>query len=151
MQFIITYAPLLAMIAVVYSVLLTEPGEIFSGLYKWLEKRLMQRREYFKRHGSIYDEGQKVRVFKCVIHVKGTPFLAYKKILRDYEWIFRPLIGCERCVSGQMALWLYCPLRIYAGLAYCPFFHVAFICLTIFCSVIIKTLYLWMKKYQERN
>lgn len=90
---IIFNAFLLASLGFTYSTILTEPGEIFSGLYKWL--------------GSVFGND------KREIQGKGN------------HPIFKMIIGCHRCVTGQMALWFFVILNygcytfyhiIYAGL-----------------------------------
>jgi hypothetical protein len=61
------------------------------------------------------------------------------------QWLFFPLIGCEKCVAGQMALWYY----IYYSFAinsYSPLQHIYFICITIFIIPFIKGLYIWNEK-----
>lgn len=51
--------------------------------------------------------------------------------------LFKILIGCEKCVAGQWSLWLFPFLFEYAFIN-----HILFIGLTIFTTVIIKTIYL---------
>jgi len=60
------------------------------------------------------------------------------------HWLFNITIGCEKCVAGQLALWiyLYCnpinyilhPLRTF-------FLHLAFITVTILITALIKNIY----------
>jgi hypothetical protein len=57
------FALKIAIVAYIYSDVLTEGGMILNGLYVWLDS---------------------------------------KKIP---DWLFKPLIGCYKCVAGQMALW----------------------------------------------
>lgn len=45
------------------------------------------------------------------------------------EWILKPVVSCEYCVAGQMALWFY-PLKYFD--CYHVVDHVVFICVTIF-------------------
>jgi len=59
------------------------------------------------------------------------------------EWLFLPVIGCSKCVSGQMMLWHYL-YHNYKHYNVCD--HVLHICLTIFLISIIKELYTWLKK-----
>lgn len=56
------------------------------------------------------------------------------------EWIYFPLIGCFKCVSGQLALWMYVLLHYWN---YDIFSHVSFICVTIFISLIINKITEW--------
>lgn len=112
-----------ALVGVVYSSILTEPGMIFHGLYKWLELKLWNKCNY-----RIFEDSPK------------------------YKWIFKPLIDCYRCVSGQIALWVFSFLFFNK---YILFFcsasirsifnllgtHVFLICLSIFTSCLLNNLY----------
>ena len=58
------------------------------------------------------------------------------------EWLFKPIIGCYKCVCGQMALWSGFYFVDYTR----PLFeiitlHVYFICLTILISIVINKIY----------
>lgn len=57
----------------------------------------------------------------------------------EIKWIFKPIIGCDYCVTGQFALWTYIiktPLKHYDILNL-----IGFICLAIFvCELIKKTM-----------
>ncbi len=88
----------LAVIAYVYSVVLTEPEMILNSWYRFLEK-----------------------------------------YIGDYQWLFKPLIDCYKCVAGQMALWSYPILTQH----YTIFGHLTTICMTIFISIIIDKIYTW--------
>jgi hypothetical protein len=90
----------IAIIAYVYSVILTEPGMILNGVYRYLEGRKLP------------------------------------------DWLFKPLIDCYKCVSGQLALWSY----FFLTSKYNPFEHIFFICFTIFISILLDKLYLWNLK-----
>ena len=92
----------IALIAYVYSVILTEQGMLLNGLYRWLDS-------------------------------KNLP-----------DWLFNPLIGCSKCVTGQMALW-------YLILEYLkmPYLNniveiVFFLSLAIFISYVINKIYIWL-------
>ena len=61
------------------------------------------------------------------------------------HWLFMVLIHCERCVSGQVALWLYLYYNLTEyvfnfsfNLLFCHFFFITF---TILCASIIKGIY----------
>ena len=58
------------------------------------------------------------------------------------NFIYLPLIGCYKCVTGQMALWLFifliCPL---IGIRYNFFLHCYFICQSILNAIFINYLY----------
>lgn len=56
----------------------------------------------------------------------------------EIKWIFKPVIGCDYCVTGQFALWTFLfktPLENYDILN-----HIGFICLAIFVVELIKTM-----------
>jgi hypothetical protein len=89
----------LALISYVYSVILTEPGMILSGWYR---------------------------------------FLASKSLP---EWIFKPLIDCYKCVSGQFAFWGYIVFILINDMPYNIFKHVVIISLTIFITLVINKIY----------
>jgi hypothetical protein len=58
--------------------------------------------------------------------------------------IFKMIIGCEKCVSGQMALWifLFFNYKNYLALEFSTIiYHALFIALTIFTTTIIKSIY----------
>jgi hypothetical protein len=92
----------IAIVAYVYSDVLTEPGMVFNGLYQLLN--------------------------------------------RLPEWLFKPLIGCYKCVAGQMALWIYLffclttPHSIEMVL-YSIGNHIFFVSLTIFFTWMINKVY----------
>ena len=61
--------------------------------------------------------------------------------------IFKMIIGCEKCVSGQLAFWFFMA-HYYNGylsgthsFIYNVFEHILFTCTTIFLTTIIKSLY----------
>ena len=60
--------------------------------------------------------------------------------------LYKLLVGCEKCIAGQVSLWsyLYVTHEYYSLLI--GFGHVLFVCLTIFLAVVIKGFY---KKYIE--
>ena len=66
----------------------------------------------------------------------------YQFLAKGPDWLFYPLVFCEKCVCGQLALWLY-PLVIIQlmGLAYNPFLHIFFIMQSILNVVILKAIY----------
>ena len=53
------------------------------------------------------------------------------------EWLFSPVVGCVYCVAGQMSLWYYL-IKYWNN--YNLLYHIAFVCLTIFCIEIIHTI-----------
>lgn len=61
----------------VYVTILTQPGQILAGWKSFLEN--------------------------AYIKIFGWETESYFK----YRWIMKPLVECELCVSGQLALWLF--------------------------------------------
>jgi hypothetical protein len=100
-------AILLAVLGVVYSEILTSPGEL---LYK------------------VYD-------FKRFILYK------YVKNEQTAEYILKPLGGCAKCTSGQLAFWVF----LFMG-NYNIFAHILFISFTILIALILtRTIEKWLK------
>ena len=95
-----------AVVAFCYAEVLVRPGEVFAGFGKWLTKGL--------RKVTIINEREEVR----------------ENIL------YKPLIGCSKCVAGQLALWSY---------LFKPGYHfghhVFVICLAILLTLIIKSFF----------
>ena len=64
-------------------------------------------------------------------------------------WLFKPLMGCEVCVAGQLSLWIY----LYQNYAHYDINHFAghvfFICLTIITTHIITLSMKWLKNKSE--
>lgn len=61
-----------------------------------------------------------------------------------YHWLYKVLIFCEKCISGQIALWSFLIIHFqeYRNGAFVLVFpHFLFITLTIFFAVIIKKFY----------
>lgn len=62
----------------------------------------------------------------------------------DQHPIFKMVIGCEKCVSGQMSLWIFLFFNYKNYLAFefsTIIYHALFIGLTIFTTTIIKSIY----------
>jgi hypothetical protein len=91
----------IAIIAYVYSVILTEQGMILNFLYRWLDG---------------LNETNKLP-----------------------DWAFYPLIGCSKCVSGQMAFWYY----IFTCHSYNLINHILLISITILFVVLIDKILTW--------
>ena len=104
-----------AIIAFVYSYLLTRDGEILRGVYLFLKKHLIK-----KTIVKAYDNGEYIEVEK-----------------EEESILFKPLISCEKCVAGQIAMWY----GVFMLRPYNFFTHVLLICASIFITVIIKKLY----------
>jgi hypothetical protein len=63
------------------------------------------------------------------------PYLFLERVFP--EFIFSPIIGCFRCVSGQIALWTY----LFIHKEYLWYKHILLVCLSILLSVIIDKIY----------
>ena len=61
------------------------------------------------------------------------------------RWFYRPIWGCEKCLSGQIALWSFICLFAHY---YSAFGHVLAICTAIFSAVILSTI---IKKATEQH
>lgn len=66
-----------AAVAYVYAEVLTNPGEVLHWWYRFM--------------------------YKLCIKVK----VKNGREARKEHWLFKPLIGCGKCVAGQMGLWVY--------------------------------------------
>lgn len=66
-------------------------------------------------------------------------------IIGKYPLIFKPIIDCAYCVSGQMAFWFYFYLVFFKGIEYYWFDHLTLICISIFNIAIIKRLGIYEK------
>lgn len=63
---------------------------------------------------------------------------------KPVHWLFKIILQCEKCVAGQIALWLYGFTHIDEYIESpieTPFLHLAFITMTIFLTAIIKNIY----------
>lgn len=56
-----------------------------------------------------------------------------------YKWIFKPLIDCDRCVAGQIALWY----SVYNSLTVAQ--SISLIALSIFLTQILQKIHKWTK------
>lgn len=61
-----------------------------------------------------------------------------------FRWWFKPVIDCEKCVAGQIALWYY--LIKYRS-AYNFIDHLLLICTSIFIVTFIKLIYKWIQRH----
>ena len=64
-------------------------------------------------------------------------------------YIFKPIMGCEKCVAGQLSMWGYLYLNYLEYDLHHAFTHVFFICLTIIITHIITLLMKWLKNLSE--
>jgi hypothetical protein len=99
-----------AVVGYVYAGILTHPGEVLHGWCRWLHKKLR------KTH-----------------LVPGTGVAKEVEIIKDH-WLLKPLVACEKCVAGQLALWSY----LVSNFNYRFGQHVFCVCLAILLTVIIK-------------
>lgn len=104
-----TLSFLIAVLAFVYSYILSQPGEPFGLLNKWLYR--------FFENDKRMQEG------------------------KELHPLYKLLIGCEKCIAGQIALWCFLLLNYSEYTIKALFPHILFVSLTIFLTVIIKGLY----------
>jgi hypothetical protein len=98
-----------AVAAFVYCTVLVKPGMILNPWYDWLDRKIGP------ASGDILNDG------------KGRA-----------EWLFKPLVGCCKCVAGQFGLWGYLiEFRQEYNLAH----HILFITFVIYLIKHIETLY----------
>lgn len=62
----------------------------------------------------------------------------FKKLKSDEHWLFKILVGCPYCVSGQMALWMYLYFVVFESLEYHWYVHISTVAITIFNVALIK-------------
>lgn len=107
---------LIAVSAFCYACLLTDPGMILNGLFKWLD---------FNMH---YKKANKTCSASC-------------SSCAERGWIakaaFKIIIGCEKCIAGQVALWMY----FFVCTKYQPLQHLFFVMFTIFITAVIREIY----------
>lgn len=98
----------IGVIAYVYAEILVEPGQILFWLKYFLKRWLVRR--------------VKVRVAEHIPEVLANdeefmkthePKFEYIEVER---WLYKPLIGCSKCVAGQASLWVYVGLYRYSVL-----------------------------------
>lgn len=117
----ISIALMCSVIAYVYAEILIRPGEVLNWWFVFLS--------------SIF---RTTTIEKINTEKKGMGFEHRTQpveieVVKEH-WIFKPLVGCSKCVAGQMALWSYLfktgPLHI--G------YHVFTVCLAILITYTIK-------------
>lgn len=84
------------------------------------------------------------------------PYMIFEKLVVFLErklptWLFKPIIGCERCVTGQITLWVFVFIFGTNCTGYFTtdilvllktfFTHVYFVCFAIYTCVLLKKLY----------
>lgn len=95
--------------ALVYGSIITAPGEILHPLRVLIKKVLLPRTTYCEQHDGGCEaliEPNQVIVIPKIWHAGGKTFTSYKEV-KDYREIYNMVIGCEKCVAGQFALWTY--------------------------------------------
>lgn len=79
----------------------------------------------------------------CALGSKGMIFEFYQdQIDKLPEWLCRPLGGCYKCFSGQVALWYY---LFFHHDDYDLIDHLFFISAVIFCSMIWNKIYCYLR------
>jgi hypothetical protein len=53
------------------------------------------------------------------------------------RWFYKPVWDCEKCISGQMALWSYPAICLNGHTEYFCFLHIYTVCLSILLSIVI--------------
>jgi len=68
----------------------------------------------------------------------GMIFGWYQKLINKipYDWIYKPLGGCDKCLGGQAAFWYY----IFVHDEYSLFYHAFFVSMTILFIIILEKL-----------
>lgn len=57
------------------------------------------------------------------------------------HWIYKVLLGCEKCIAGQICLWWFLRRNFYSYSIDKVIIHIFTICLGIFLTIIIKKIY----------
>lgn len=122
-----------AIIGYVYALVLVQPGEALGWLFSFLKKRLTKKE--IVEGAEIPEElkGLSVRSEKIVYHE---------------HWLLKPLGACEKCVSGQIAMWLFLRQSIIGhyylnnDTIFVIINHIFTICLSILLTLILKKLLL---------
>lgn len=123
-----------AVIGYVYARVLIQPGEVLSWLYRFFQKHLTRQIEL--PAAEIPDE------LKEIGFNKPGP----KKTKTVEHWLLKPLGACEKCVSGQLALWFfvgYSILQSYNCIIDCIFTIpklIFTICLSILITILFRRL-----------
>jgi len=83
--------------------------------------------------------------YSCILTENGMILAKLDVLLEEYlpEWLYLPLIGCPKCVSGQMVLWSYYYfLSRYSTLEYNYLIHLSVILITIYLTKILISIHL---------
>lgn len=67
--------------------------------------------------------------------------LTYMESRQDNHWIYRILIGCEKCIAGQICLWWFLIRNFKHYKPDLIIQHIFTICLGIFLTIILKKIY----------
>lgn len=125
---LIQYSLEIAVFSFVYSALLTEQGQVLAGWKAFLYRIThLKTTELKKQYGNHWQENYNQTLNKNVFGIRIPVF--------DLDFLYKPLIDCERCVAGQIALWSF--FFIGEGI----FSHLVFITTTIFLTALIKALW----------
>lgn len=122
-----------AIIGYVYAAILIQPGEALHWLYSLFRKYLTKT--------TIVDTD-------VPEELRGIPgVVSHKEEVKEH-WLLKPLGACEKCVSGQLAFWIFLLHQkieyYYSG--YDSIFtvinHIYTICLAILLTILIKKMFL---------
>lgn len=123
---LLQYSLQIAVFALVYSVILTEKEMILESFKRFLFNVTHKKRSYLMRkYPSNWQEYYPIDMYSKS---------GFK--IRDYTWIYKVLIDCERCVAGQISLWLYLLKFEYNFIQ-----HLSFITTTILLTDLIKRIW----------
>lgn len=128
---LLTWAALAALVAFVYSQILTDSGMILNGWFNWLDRLLgpaSAKTTYFEVPGLLPGDPPKKA------SSKGKPRAL---------WLFKPLVGCCRCVAGQFGAWGYLIVVHKLGVPYSGLEHVIFTSFAIYAVKFIAQFYQW--------
>lgn len=96
-----------AVIGYIYAEILIAPGMVLFPFWKWL----------------------------CRTWLLKSTIVNDREVINE-SWFYKPLGGCYKCVTGQLAFWWY----LFGTHSYNFFFHVFSVCLAILFSVLIHQL-----------
>lgn len=117
---LLQYSLQIAVFALVYSVILTDTRMVLEPFKRFMFKLTHRKQIYLmKKYPANWQDYYQTNVG-----------------LRDYDWLFRVLIDCERCVAGQVSLWLYIIRFNYDFIQ-----HVSFITTSILLTDILKRIW----------
>lgn len=126
----IKVAVMAAIIGYVYAEVLIQPGEALNWFYRILLKLLTKKT--IEKSAEVPEE------------LIGKVPQPTEKEIETKHWLLKPLGDCSKCVSGQLAFWifLFYPLQLKFYFNYnCTFtlvYHLFTICLAILLTITLK-------------